>query len=117
VRERGVRACARVKADDAQGTEAVCTEAATPRRCGGQGDVLAGAMATMLAWALRHPRVRLPPDVPPLFVAAQNACMLVRAAGRRAYLRLGRAMLAGDVLQELPAALAHEEAMRRPSAM
>ena len=31
----------------------VCDEPGSPRRCGGQGDVLAGCIATFLAWAAR----------------------------------------------------------------
>lgn len=31
----------------------VCDEPGSPRRCGGQGDVLAGSIATFLAWATR----------------------------------------------------------------
>ena len=31
----------------------VCDEPGSPRRCGGQGDVLAGSIATFLAWAAR----------------------------------------------------------------
>lgn len=31
----------------------VCDELGSPRRCGGQGDVLAGTIATFLAWSIR----------------------------------------------------------------
>jgi ATP-dependent NAD(P)H-hydrate dehydratase len=31
----------------------VCDEMGSPRRCGGQGDVLAGTIATFLAWSTR----------------------------------------------------------------
>ena len=32
----------------------VCDELGSPRRCGGQGDVLAGTIATFLAWSTRN---------------------------------------------------------------
>ncbi|GLI59251.1 hypothetical protein VaNZ11_001097 [Volvox africanus] len=31
-----------------------CTDPGSPRRCGGQGDVLAGTAATFLGWAFKH---------------------------------------------------------------
>ncbi|GIL46365.1 hypothetical protein Vafri_3362 [Volvox africanus] len=31
-----------------------CTDSGSPRRCGGQGDVLAGIAAAFLGWALKH---------------------------------------------------------------
>ncbi len=36
---------------DGSTARGTCTAAGSPRRCGGQGDVLAGAIATFLAWA------------------------------------------------------------------
>ena len=85
----------------------VCTVEGSPRRCGGQGDLLAGSVATFLAWALRHPLVRLPAGAKPTLLAAYAGCAVVREAGRLTYARLGRGALAGDILHDLPAALAH----------
>ena len=87
-------------------TALVCDGEGSPRRCGGQGDLLAGSTATFLAWALRHPLARTPLAGRPTVVAAHAACAVVREAGRLAYSRLGRATLASDMLADLPAALA-----------
>jgi len=46
------------------GTETVvCRTQGSMRRCGGQGDILAGAIGTMLAWAIKHPLLMYPRTV------------------------------------------------------
>lgn len=70
-----------------------CTEPGAPRRCGGQGDVLAGSTAVMAAWAQR--------GAAPLQHAALAACTLVRATAARTFAVKRRSMVAGDLLPEL----------------
>ncbi|ACO63890.1 hypothetical protein MICPUN_82051 [Micromonas commoda] len=97
----------------------VCDEPGSPRRCGGQGDVLAGSIATFLAWATRSKEAERAiarridvegdhvegdliaagdgPDV----VAAYAGCLVTRVAARAAFERKRRSMLATDVIEEL----------------
>lgn len=70
-----------------------CTEPGAPRRCGGQGDVLAGSTAVFAAWAQR--------GAAPLQHAALAACTLVRATAARTFAVKRRSMVAGDLLPEL----------------
>lgn len=65
------------------------------RRCGGQGDVLAGSLTTFYAWALQG-------DVPDgALIAGYAACRLVRECNARAFRKKGRSMLASDMIEEI----------------
>jgi len=69
-----------------------------------QGDVLSGTLAVMVAWAQEAKPVALE-GVTPLMVAAYGASMVARLAQKRAFQKMGRSMLAGDVIEELGPAL------------
>eukprot|EP00166_Cyanidium_caldarium_P004916 ctg_5535.g649 len=79
----------------------LCSERGSPRRCGGQGDVLCGALLTSMAWAhrcldesvRRHPHRYL--------AAAHGACRLTRIAARMAFAERYRATVASDVLAQV----------------
>ena len=78
----------------------------SPRRCGGQGDLLAGAAGTFLAWAAAAAE---PPQLHPLgtssiVAAAVGASCLVRTAAAKAFEASRRGMLTPDILAALPAA-------------
>lgn len=66
------------------------------RRCGGQGDLLAGSIATMLHWAscagVEEPGV----------VACRGASLLIRLCNYEAFQKRGRGMLAADMVEEIP---------------
>ena len=71
------------------------------RRCGGQGDLLGGALAVFFAWALQH---KLDVDVPHddrAMIACYAACKLVRECNARAFERCGRSMVASDMIEEI----------------
>jgi ATP-dependent NAD(P)H-hydrate dehydratase len=68
--------------------------AGSPRRVGGQGDILAGAMGLFVAWAKSD-----------FFKAAGAASEIVKVAAREAYRRRGRGMITTDIIGELPAAI------------
>lgn len=71
------------------------------RRCGGQGDLLAGALTTFYGWALQH---ALEADVPHddrALIASYAACRLVRECNARAFKKKGRSMLASDMIEEI----------------
>ena len=74
------------------------------KRCGGQGDVLAGSIATMLAWArAAEMQGRLPSNAPAPAptLAAYTACMLTRRFARAAFARHKRSMTAPDLIDEI----------------
>ena len=75
----------------------LCDTEGAPRRPGGIGDLLAGSCAVLLAWA----HLSRQKDYARACLAA---CVVVRAACRRAYAGNKRAMVAPDVLAEVPAA-------------
>jgi len=106
----------------------VCDEMGSPRRCGGQGDVLAGTIATFLAWSIRSEAAECAivgatmhlegiPDTeghlfkfmfaPNVFasrassLAAYAGCLVTRVAARAAFDKKRRSMLASDVIDEL----------------
>lgn len=77
----------------------VCREQGSPRRAGGQGDVLAGSIATFIAWntsAENHDTISKV-----LFDACGSACFIVRRAACRAFAHKGRAMGATDLMHQL----------------
>ena len=79
-----------------------CNAAGAPRRCGGQGDVLAGTTGVFAAWASRQAGDQTAPD---LALAAYAACLVTRTAAARAFETRKRSMVAGDLIGELGAAV------------
>ncbi|KAJ7782004.1 Ribokinase-like protein [Mycena maculata] len=75
------------------------------KRCGGQGDVLSGAVGTMLAWAKCYedgifgdksiPASRFP------VLAAVGGSVVTRTASRRAFYKEGRGVVTQDMLPEV----------------
>ncbi|KAJ3160188.1 hypothetical protein HDU86_001024 [Geranomyces michiganensis] len=88
-----------------------CSAEGSPRRCGGQGDLLSGACAAFLAWgknyqakAWDHPadavldkefETRLP------LVAAWGACLLARNCSKAAFTTHRRAMTTSDLIEQI----------------
>lgn len=85
----------------------------SPRRVGGQGDTLSGAIATMVTWAEHYNcgfwgnQVEMDPDEL-IVLACFGACSLVRLASKLAYEKHGRSMqtsnlheFLGDAFQRL----------------
>ena len=91
----------------ARGTAAPlhCTAAGAPRRCGGQGDVLAGTTGVFVAWAVAAARRAGDHAVPDLALAAYAACLVTRTSAARAFETRRRSMVAGDLLGELGAVI------------
>lgn len=91
----------------------------SPRRCGGQGDLLAGALVVSYYWAVKNQdkstsqsssREHTPnnPDQPspfaritPAQIAGYAASTLVRTASQTVYTKLGRSMISADILKEI----------------
>jgi len=73
------------------------------RRCGGQGDVLAGALATFLSWA--HSSLHeatFASQAERQIAACVGSCCLVKGAARAAYVKNGRSTTTVEIIQELP---------------
>jgi len=78
----------------------ICQEEGSPRRAGGQGDVLAGSIATFIAWNTSTEK-RDTNISKILFDACGSACFIVRRAACRAFAHQGRAMGATDLMHQL----------------
>ncbi|PWZ01767.1 H-hydrate dehydratase [Testicularia cyperi] len=87
------------------------------KRCGGQGDILAGCLGTFAGWAKIYEDEKLSQGSSGdangsgliaqdrlLLLAGYGASLTARACSRRAFKRRGRAMLADDLLPEVGAA-------------
>ncbi|KAJ2005650.1 hypothetical protein GGI02_003002 [Coemansia sp. RSA 2322] len=84
----------------------VCEETGGLRRCGGQGDILSGAIATFLAWgqqykrgAWKHTGEIKNEDV--VMLASYAACMITRHASFLAYDDCGRSTQSTNVLEQV----------------
>jgi len=73
-----------------------CGAAGSPRRCGGQGDLLAGALATFVHWALT---LTSPPAS--LLLAAWGASRLTRGCGEVSFGAVGRAVTTSDMVDAI----------------
>ena len=88
---------------DSGGTALQCSEVGCLKRCGGQGDVLAGSIATLLGWA-HSAGGRLPDGAPPApMLAAYAGCMLTRRFAAAAFAKQRRAMTAPDLIEAIGA--------------
>lgn len=69
------------------------------RRCGGQGDVLSGAVAAFYAWAVQ--RGEILGDAKPDVLACRAASFLTRLCNERAFAQHGRGMLTSDMVEHV----------------
>ncbi|CAI2169774.1 17930_t:CDS:10 [Funneliformis geosporum] len=76
------------------------------KRCGGQGDILTGLIATFLAWGSayhdklwQHDNSISPTEIPML--ASYAACTLMRECSRSAFEKFGRAVQTSDMINEI----------------
>eukprot|EP00803_Ostreobium_quekettii_P010299 evm.model.scf_32EXC.5 EVM.evm.TU.scf_32EXC.5 scf_32EXC:129448-132375(-) len=99
----------------------ICDLQSSSRRCGGQGDVLAGALAVFVSWAVGalartngDPHLKQSGSVgfpeskgwgEVLLAAAFGACAVTRKAAATAFASRRRSMIAGDVIGALGEAL------------
>lgn len=78
----------------------VCTEQGSARRCGGQGDILAGSMSTFAYWASKQ--THYCDELDPEILAAYAACTLTRHTNKLAFKAKGRNMITTDIVELLP---------------
>lgn len=90
--------------------EEVCAEGSR-KRCGGQGDVLAGLVALYAGWVGRSPAGASCTDgtfpLPVYVHAAAAACATTREAGRLAFAMHRRSMVASQMIAEIGQAFEH----------
>lgn len=82
----------------------------SPRRCGGQGDLLSGSIATFLAWASgyqdgvgrdeRETKDKIPVEKHTL-LAAYAGSVVTRHTSRETFKKLKRSMQANDMIAEI----------------
>lgn len=85
-------------ANGKKGTNPIhCSTSGSGRRCGGQGDLLSGAISVFTSWSKnRTPKSNDPasPDI----LACYAACRLVRESNAEAFQVKRRGMLASDMI-------------------
>uniref|UniRef100_A0A8C5Q8I2 ATP-dependent (S)-NAD(P)H-hydrate dehydratase n=1 Tax=Leptobrachium leishanense TaxID=445787 RepID=A0A8C5Q8I2_9ANUR len=78
----------------------VCTHEGSNRRCGGQGDLLAGSLGVLVHWAFPAGPEKINGQNP-FLVAAFGACSLTRQCNHQAFQKHGRSMTTGDMIAEV----------------
>uniref|UniRef100_A0A8C5M965 ATP-dependent (S)-NAD(P)H-hydrate dehydratase n=1 Tax=Leptobrachium leishanense TaxID=445787 RepID=A0A8C5M965_9ANUR len=78
----------------------VCTHEGSNRRCGGQGDLLAGSLGVLVHWAFLAGPEKINGQNP-FLVAAFGACSLTRQCNHQAFQKHGRSMTTGDMIAEV----------------
>ncbi|XP_017072168.2 ATP-dependent (S)-NAD(P)H-hydrate dehydratase [Drosophila eugracilis] len=66
------------------------------RRCGGQGDLLSGSLATFFFWTLQSGQPN------PALIAAGASSFFVKRLNSAAFQKFGRSLLASDMVNEIP---------------
>uniref|UniRef100_A0A667FMM7 ATP-dependent NAD(P)H-hydrate dehydratase n=1 Tax=Lynx canadensis TaxID=61383 RepID=A0A667FMM7_LYNCA len=77
-----------------------CAHEGSSRRCGGQGDLLSGALGVLVHWAL-HAGPEKTNGSSPLLLAALGACSLTRQCGHQAFQKHGRSTTTTDMIAEV----------------
>ncbi|CAO1399443.1 unnamed protein product [Diamesa serratosioi] len=73
-----------------------CPEGGSNRRCGGQGDLLAGAVATFFHWALQSTD-----ESSPATISCYAASNLIKNCNKLAYQKYGRSLTANDMISSI----------------
>ena len=73
-----------------------CAQGGSNRRCGGQGDILAGAVAIFFHWAIQSPQ-----EKSPAAVACYGASYLTKLCNKIAFHEKGRSTTATDMIEKL----------------
>ena len=73
-----------------------CLAGGSPRRCGGQGDVLSGTLATFIHWASLLGDSCPSPGAE--ILAAWGSARLTRACAEHSFTTLGRSMTTTDMI-------------------
>ncbi|CDW54181.1 ATP dependent (S) NAD(P)H hydrate dehydratase [Trichuris trichiura] len=87
-----------------------CDVPNSPRRCGGQGDLLTGAMATFLHWTydrLSDKAKATENSYSATLLSAFAACSLTRECNRLAYQKFSRSTTTSDMIREIQCAFSN----------
>lgn len=80
----------------------------SPRRCGGQGDVLSGTTGTFFAWAHKYYKMKTVENAQlrysPSMMAAMCSSRLTRKCANMAFAKTRRSTLTTDIIKEIGAA-------------
>eukprot|EP01119_Soliformovum_irregulare_P007368 TRINITY_DN19777_c0_g1_i1.p1 TRINITY_DN19777_c0_g1~~TRINITY_DN19777_c0_g1_i1.p1 ORF type:complete len:338 (-),score=81.31 TRINITY_DN19777_c0_g1_i1:237-1184(-) len=79
----------------------------SPRRCGGQGDVLTGASAALLAWAHLYEKNEKSLDYPATILAAYGGSLILRESSRLAFNDHHRGTTTPDIIGHLADVVEH----------
>ena len=85
----------------------VCNERGSPRRCGGQGDLLSGSLGTFAFWSHKAFATQTSSadlsrqKLSPTLVAGLGACMLTRRCARLAFSKFGRTTTTTNLISEI----------------
>jgi len=88
-------------------TVVTCNETGSPRRCGGQGDLLSGSMGIFAHWSQNAFSTNSSSsdlslqNYGPNIVAALGACMLTRRCARLAFQKYARSTTTSDLIVEI----------------
>lgn len=91
----------------------VCATKGSPRRCGGQGDILSGTMGVFNFWAHQisqagHIKDYILSSFGPTSCAAYAACLLTKRSSQLAFAERKRSMSTSDVLSKVPIAFSEQ---------
>ncbi|XP_015785742.1 ATP-dependent (S)-NAD(P)H-hydrate dehydratase isoform X1 [Tetranychus urticae] len=85
-----------------------CDQYGSNRRCGGQGDLLVGSMATFAFWSHANKQMKGSlldtNQLNPCILAAYAACLFTRKCNKLAFEKLGRTMTTTDMIRLIPKA-------------
>jgi len=105
-KSREAHEASKIPLDEGEQSEVIVVQ--TPggmKRCGGQGDILSGAVGAFLAWARCYESGAFGDNTIPVsrmpILAAVAGSMLTREASRRAFAKEGRAVVTQDMLKEI----------------
>ncbi|THD21311.1 ATP-dependent (S)-NAD(P)H-hydrate dehydratase [Fasciola hepatica] len=82
-------------------TTIVCDLDGSPRRCGGQGDMLSGTAATFFHWFHHFTSGQKSNSLSAPMAASLAACLLTRQCSRQAFSKYGRSMVTAQMIEEL----------------
>jgi len=78
-----------------------CHDYGSPRRCGGQGDILAGCIGVFLLWSMRSDAI---PVHEKTLVSIAAGCTLTRLASRLAFDKSKRGTVTSEIVKKIPKA-------------
>lgn len=78
-----------------------CLELGSPRRCGGQGDLLSGSLGTFSFWSHDYANRNSSFDIGAPLLAALGACLLTKKCARLAFIVNGRSMTTSDMITQI----------------